>query len=118
VGQPAGVGRAAGPARVVRHEADLARVEVGDVLVTRVAGPALASVLPRVAAVVAELGGSTSHLAALARERGLPAVLGVADATRRLTDGCLLVVDGVTGAVHESPSIGPAPASVEAWRLD
>jgi pyruvate,water dikinase len=55
-----------------------------------------------VAAVVAELGGSTSHLAALARERGIPAVLGVADATRRLSDGCLLVVDGVAGTVHES----------------
>jgi pyruvate,water dikinase len=102
-GQPASAGRATGPARVVRREADLARVGVGDVLVTRVPGPALAPVLSRVAAVVAELGGSTSHLAALARERGVPAVLGVADATRRLTDGRLLIVDGVLGTVHERP---------------
>ena len=49
---------------------------------TRVAGPALAHVLPRVAGVVAELGGSTSHLASLARQRGIPMVLGVLDATQ------------------------------------
>jgi pyruvate,water dikinase len=100
VGQPAGAGRASGPVCVVRSETELARVGAGDVLVTRVAGPALASVLPRVAAVVAELGGSTSHLAALARERGIPAVLGVAEATRRLDDGRPVTVDGVTGTVH------------------
>jgi pyruvate,water dikinase len=100
VGQPAGAGRGMGPARVVREEAELARVGVGDVLVTRVAGPALAVVLPRVAAVVAERGGSTSHLAALARERGLPAVLGVAGATRRIPDGARVLVDGVSGGVY------------------
>ncbi len=101
-GQPAGAGRAVGPVSIVRREADLAAVGVGDVLVTRVAGPALAGVLPRVAAVVAELGGSTSHLAALARERGIPAVLGVADATRRIPEGARVVVDGATGVVRWS----------------
>jgi pyruvate,water dikinase len=58
-GQPSGLGWGVGRACVVRHEADLARVGVGDVLVTTVAGPALSAVLPRVAAVVAERGGST-----------------------------------------------------------
>ncbi len=117
-GQPAGVGRAAGPARLVRTEAELAHVRPGDVLVTRVPGPALAVVLPRLAGVVAELGGSTSHLAALARERGIPAVLGVRDATRRIPDGSLVVVDGVEGVVHRlDPDIGvmsegPAPRNV------
>lgn len=99
-GQPAGAGRAAGPARVVRAESELDRVEPGDVLVTVVPGPALAHVLPRVAGVVAELGGSTSHLAALARERGIPAVLGVPNATRLIHDGALVVVDGTAGAIH------------------
>ena len=99
-GQPAGSGWATGPARVVRAEAELNRVKLGDVLVTLVPGPALAEVLPRVAGVVAELGGSTSHLAALARERGIPAVLGVCDATRRIRDGALVVVDGDEGVVH------------------
>ena len=100
MGQPAGVGLASGPARVVRSEAELGRVRLGEVLVTRVPGPALAAILPRVSGVVAELGGSTSHLAALARERGIPAVLGVPDATLRIPDGSLVVVDGVEGAVR------------------
>jgi pyruvate,water dikinase len=99
-GHPSGLGRGAGRACVVRREGDLERVGLGDVLVTRVAGPALAAVLPRVAAVVAELGGSSSHLAALARERGIPAVLGVRDATRHIPDGAEVAVDGITGIVR------------------
>ena len=82
-GHPAGIGWGTGRAVVINCECELARVAPGDILVTRVAGPALSHVLPNVAGVVAELGGSTSHLASLARERGLPMVLGVLDATTK-----------------------------------
>ncbi len=99
-GHPAGIGWGSGRAVVVNCECELARVGPGDVLVTRVAGPALSHVLPRVAGVVAELGGSTSHLASLARERGIPMVLGVLDATRRIPDGARVAVDGVAGIVR------------------
>lgn len=99
-GQPAGIGWGSGPACIVIHEHDLEHVAPGDVLVTQVAGPALTAVLPRVAAVVAERGGSTSHLAALARERGIPAVLGVLEATRRIPARALVAVDGVAGVVR------------------
>jgi pyruvate,water dikinase len=99
-GHPAGVGRAAGRACVVSCECELSRVAPGDVLVTTVAGPSLSQVLPRVAGIVAELGGSTSHLAALARERGIPAVLGVLDATQRIPNGAQVAVDGVAGVVR------------------
>jgi len=99
-GQPAGVGWGSGKACIVLTEHDLEHVETGNVLVTQVAGPALTAVLPRVAGVVAELGGSTSHLASLARERGIPAVLGVADATRRIPHGATVAVDGVAGVVR------------------
>src|SRR6478735_4981901 len=99
-GHPAGIGWGAGRAVVVNCECELSRVAPGDVLVTRVAGPALSHVLPRVAGVVAELGGSTSHLASLARERGIPTVLGVLDATRRIPDGSQVAVDGVAGVVR------------------
>jgi pyruvate,water dikinase len=99
-GHPAGVGWGAGRAVVVNCECELARVAPGDVLVTRVAGPALGHVLPRVAGVVSELGGSTSHLASLARERGIPMVLGVLDATGRIPDGAQVAVDGVAGIVR------------------
>ena len=99
-GHPAGIGWGAGRAVVINCECELSRVAPGDVLVTRVAGPALSHILPRVSGVVAELGGSTSHLASLARERGIPMVLGVLDATQRIPDGAQCAVDGVAGIVR------------------
>jgi pyruvate, water dikinase len=99
-GHPAGIGWGAGRAVVVNCECELTRVAPGDVLVTRIASPALSHVLPRVAGVVAELGGSTSHLASLARERGIPMVLGVLEATSRIPDGSQVAVDGVAGIVR------------------
>ena len=99
-GHPAGVGWGTGRACVVSCECELSRVRPGDILVTQVAGPALAEALPRVAGVVAELGGSTSHLASLARERGVPMVLGVLDATGEIPEGSTVAVDGVAGIVR------------------
>lgn len=99
-GHPAGIGWGSGRAVVVNCECELSRVAPGDILVTRVAGPALSHILPRVSGVVAELGGSTSHLASLARERGIPMVLGVLDATRHIPDGAQCAVDGVAGIVR------------------
>jgi pyruvate,water dikinase len=99
-GHPAGIGWGSGRAVVINCECELSRVAPGDVLITRVAGPALSHILPQVAGVVAELGGSTSHLASLARERGIPMVLGVLDATQKIPDGAQVAVDGVAGVVR------------------
>ena len=94
------VAQVVGLARIFSCECELARVVPGDILVTKVAGPALGPVLAHVAGVVAELGGSTSHLASLARERGIPMVLGVLDATQRIPEGAQVAVDGVAGVVR------------------
>ena len=99
-GQPAGVGWGTGRARVVNCECEVSRVAPGDILVTRAAGPALGRVLAIVAGVVTELGGSTSHLASLARERCVPMVLGVPGATLQIPDGAQVAVDGVAGIVR------------------
>ena len=99
-GHPAGIGWGAGRSVVVNCECELSRVAPGDVLVTKVAGPALNHILSRVSGVVAERGGSTSHMASLARERGIPMVLGVLDATRKIPDGVQCAVDGVAGIVR------------------
>jgi pyruvate,water dikinase len=99
-GHPAGIGWGSGRAVVVNCECELSRVAPGDILITKAAGPALSHILPRVAGVVAERGGSTSHLASLARERGIPMVLGVLDATRHIPDGAQVAIDGVAGIVR------------------
>jgi len=99
-GHPAGIGWGTGIARVVNCECEISRVGPGDILVTKVAGPALTHILPQVSGVVAELGGSTSHLASIARERGIPMVLGVLDATSTIPEGATVAVDGVAGIVR------------------
>jgi pyruvate,water dikinase len=99
-GQPAGVGWGTGRACVVNCECELSRIGPGDVLVTRMAGPALGRILAIVSGVVSELGGSTSHLASLARERCVPMVLGVQGATLQIPDGTQVAVDGVAGVVR------------------
>jgi len=99
-GHPAGVGWGTGKACVVNCECEVSRIAPGDVLITTIAGPALSQILGRVSAVVAELGGSTSHLASLARERGIPMVLGVQDATQLIPEGSMVAVDGVAGIVR------------------
>jgi pyruvate,water dikinase len=99
-GQPAGVGWGTGRACVVNCECEVSRIAPGDVLVTRMAGPALGRVLSIVSGVVSELGGSTSHLASLARERCVPMVLGVPGATQQIPEGIQVAVDGVSGIVR------------------
>jgi phosphoenolpyruvate synthase/pyruvate phosphate dikinase len=99
-GHAAGVGWGEGRACVIQCECELSRVAPGDILVTKVAGPALSHILTRVAGVVAERGGSTSHMASLARERGIPMVLGVLNATSRIPNGSTVAVDGVAGVVR------------------
>jgi len=99
-GHAAGVGWGEGRACVINCECELSRVAPGDILVTKVAGPALSHILTHVAGVVAERGGSTSHMASLARERGIPMVLGVLNATERIPNGSTVAVDGVAGVVR------------------
>ncbi|MEU9899247.1 PEP/pyruvate-binding domain-containing protein [Streptomyces phaeochromogenes] len=70
------------------------------VLVVRTLDPALAPLLPGLAGLVAQTGSPLSHLAVLAREFGLPTVVGATDAVRRFPSGSRLTVDGTTGDVH------------------
>jgi phosphohistidine swiveling domain-containing protein len=93
-GVAAGGGRAAG---VVRTDPDV--VNPGDVLVVRTLDPGLASVLPDLGGLVAETGSVLSHLAILAREFGVPTVVGVAGATDRFPEGARIYLDGSSGEV-------------------
>ena len=100
----AGSGPAEGIAVVTNDPLDAARrlleMEEPVVLVTRLTDPAWSSLFRRLSAVVTELGGVISHAAIVARENGLPAVVGVPEVTRRVRDGQRLRVDGSTGVVE------------------
>ena len=95
-GRGAGGGRGAGPVHIGTEEAP----SPGDVLVVRTLDPALAPVLPGLGGLVAETGSVLSHLAILAREYGVPTVVGLAGATERFVDGTWVLVDGSTGDVE------------------
>ncbi len=89
-----------GRARVVTDAADAwARLEQGDVLVASFTGPSFNSILPILGALVVEEGGPLCHAAIVAREFGLPAVIGVRGATALIPDGAIVEVDAARGIV-------------------
>lgn len=94
----------AGPVRVVRHPDEMHRVREGDVLVASMTDPNWEPVMKRAAAIVTDRGGRTCHAAIIARELGIPAVVGTGDATSRLGDEIKVTVscaEGDTGYVYE-----------------
>lgn len=99
-------GTATGPVRVVHSLADLARVEAGDVLVAHNIDPGWTSVFPLLAGLITETGGTLSHGALLAREYGIPAVMGVSAATARWNDGDRVTIDGSRGSVDPNRGRG------------
>ena len=92
-------GRYSGTVRVVRDETEFAKLGPGDVLVAPVTSPPWSVLFLQAGAVVTDGGGVLSHTAVIAREYGIPAVLATGEATRRLSDGDLVRVDGTTGVV-------------------
>jgi pyruvate, water dikinase len=94
----------AGPVRVVENIAEMERVQPGDVLVTDMTDPNWEPVMKRASAIVTNRGGRTCHAAIIARELGIPAVVGCGNATEMLKDGSLVTVacsEGDTGYVYD-----------------
>lgn len=113
VGQRIGTGAV----KVVHSARDMNRVEEGDVLVTDMTDPDWEPVMQRAAAIVTNRGGRTCHAAIIARELGVPAVVGSGNATRRLEDGEEVTVScaqGEIGRVYE----GAVPFRTEVVQLD
>jgi len=93
-----------GAVRIVPDASQMSRVKKGDVLVTDMTDPNWEPVMKLAAAIVTNRGGRTCHAAIIARELGIPAVVGCGDATRRLKDGQPVTVscaEGDTGSVYE-----------------
>jgi pyruvate, water dikinase len=94
----------AGPARVVRSIDEMDRVQAGDVLVSDMTDPDWEPVMKRASAIVTNRGGRTCHAAIIARELGIPAVVGCGDATRLIRDGQTVTVscaEGDTGFIYD-----------------
>jgi len=88
-----------GPACVVRSVEEISRLKPGDILVCQVTNPTWAPIFQKIAGAVSDIGGSMSHAAIVAREYGLPAVVGTGSATSRIKDGQRIRVDGGRGVV-------------------
>lgn len=99
-GLPVNSGVYEGPARLVDSSADFDRIKQGDVLVTRMTSPYFNVVLPMLGAIVTDRGGQLCHAAIVAREYGIPGIVGTRDATATITDGARVRVDGTTGEVR------------------
>jgi rifampicin phosphotransferase len=98
-GVPASPGRAAGRARIVRGASDFERLQRGEVLVCPLTTPSWTQLFDRAAAVVTDVGSPASHASIIAREYGIPAVVGTGDGTSRIRDGERVTVDGGAGLV-------------------
>jgi pyruvate,water dikinase len=98
-GTPASRGSYTGTARLLGSFEEYARLEPGDVLVCAMTTPAWTPLFPLAGAIVCDGGGMLSHTAVAAREYGIPAVVGVRNATRLIPDGARITVDGTAGTV-------------------
>ncbi|WP_049561302.1 PEP/pyruvate-binding domain-containing protein [Nonomuraea sp. SBT364] len=105
-GAPASAGTATGPVKVIRDPSEFGKLDGGDVLVCPYTNPSWTPLFQRAAAVVVDAGGSASHAAIVAREYGIPAVMGTGDGTAVLADGRLVTVDGDAGLVTAAPQHG------------
>lgn len=103
-GISAASGRAEGKARWVLEPWDLDAFEVGEILLAKMTSPDWGEVFQKAAAVVTEQGGMLCHAAIVAREEGIPAVVGVGTDLGKISNGTVVIVDGEDGMVRWSES--------------
>ena len=99
-GVPASPGHATGLVRVIRSPDEFDQLQPGEILVAPLTAPAWTPLFTRAAAVVTDVGSAAAHASIIAREYGIPAVVGCGDATARLRTGMRVTVDGSTGNVE------------------
>ncbi|MDO8513578.1 MAG: phosphoenolpyruvate synthase [bacterium] len=100
-GAAASMGIASGPVKIIHKPTEIDQVLPGDVLVTEMTNPEYVPAMRRVAAIVTDTGGRTSHAAIVSRELGIPCVVGSGTATSTLKMGQMITVDGAKGLVYK-----------------
>jgi pyruvate,water dikinase len=103
IGVPGAPGRAIGKARVVTDPGDPRGLEPGEILVAPITDPAWTPLFVPAAGVVVDVGAQVSHAVIVSRELGIPCVVSVKDATRRIVDGTMLMIDGDSGTITVLP---------------
>ncbi|MFT4296754.1 MAG: PEP/pyruvate-binding domain-containing protein [Micropruina sp.] len=112
-------GRVTAPARVLAGPDDFAAFQPGEILVAPITTPAYTPLFALASGVVTDVGGVLSHGSIVAREYGIPAVLGTGSATKRIRTGDVITVDGAAGTVRltgvDEPDEAPASPRVPTW---
>ena len=99
-GTSASPGIGTGEVKIIKNAKQIDRVKKGDVLVSAMTSPDFVPAMKRAVAIVTDAGGATSHAAIVSRELGIPCVVGTKEATKRLSDGIVVTVDGTRGNVY------------------
>ncbi|MBI2529990.1 MAG: phosphoenolpyruvate synthase [Candidatus Diapherotrites archaeon] len=113
-GLGASPGIAIGRIKIIPSVSDVAKLEKGEILVTRMTSPDWVPTMRKAAAIVTDEGGLTCHAAIVSRELGIPCIVGTENATEKLQDGMLATVDGYSGKIYE----GKIEVSMEVKRAE
>jgi len=100
-GSPASPGIGIGPVNIIHSPAQIDKIHKGDVLVAPQTNPDYVPAMKKAIAIITEKGGRTSHAAIVSRELGIPAVVGVDRATKKLSNGTIVSVNGQTGEIFK-----------------
>ncbi|MFA5311864.1 MAG: phosphoenolpyruvate synthase [Methanomassiliicoccales archaeon] len=100
-GLAASPGKASGAVKMVSEEMDLDVVKKGDIMITTMTSPDMVPAMTRAAAIITDEGGMTCHAAIVARELGIPCIVGTGNITHIVKGGDIVTVDGTTGVVYE-----------------
>ena len=104
-GSPASPGIGVGIVKIIKSPKEIGKISTGDILVAPQTNPDYVPAMKKASAIVTEKGGRTSHAAIVSRELGIPAVVGVAGATKILKDEMVITVNGLTGEIFKGKSI-------------
>ena len=117
-GSPASPGIVSGPVRIIHSPKEIDRVKKGDILVAPFTNPDYVPAMKRAKAIITEKGGRTSHAAIVSRELGVPAVVGAENATRKLHNEMLIIVNGLTGEIFKGSVIESSKLKAKSSKLE
>lgn len=100
-GEAASPGSASGPVVIIKSPKNISKAQTGQILVTTMTSPDFVPAMKKVAGIVTDKGGQTSHAAIVSRELGTPCVVGTKDATKLLKNGQIITIDGATGKIWD-----------------